>query len=397
MATYKVLQDIEAEDKLVGPLTLRQCIYAAIAAIAGYLSYIFITNGASFMVAFMLPFIAFGLFFAWPWSKQQSTEVWALAKVRFMVKPRKRVWDQSGIKHLVTVTVPRQVVDPRIRKLSETEVRSRLKALADTIDSRGWAVKNVPLDMYIQPTAQPVSDRLVDPASVMPREVPAIDLEHTEDMFDYSNNPVAQQFDAKITAADAAHRQELIDIVEHPESAAAAELSAPTPMDWFMAERGNAPPAASSVPAPAIPTAEEAALIQSARQRQATVDPNNSGKYGHMRIIQPLSAQGQPPAAPAFTPQTQFNPPQSTPMQPDPATSTLPPLTALQQPDPAGAMSMQPQTMQPAGQPVQPSVTPPPNPAILELANNNDLNVATLAREARRSTGADDEVVVSLH
>jgi len=40
MATYKVIQDIEAEDKLVGPLTLRQFIYAAIAAICGYLSFL---------------------------------------------------------------------------------------------------------------------------------------------------------------------------------------------------------------------------------------------------------------------------------------------------------------------------------------------------------------------
>ncbi|MGH7158305.1 MAG: PrgI family mobile element protein [Candidatus Saccharimonadales bacterium] len=33
MATYKVIQDIEAEDKILGPLTLRQFIYAGVAAI----------------------------------------------------------------------------------------------------------------------------------------------------------------------------------------------------------------------------------------------------------------------------------------------------------------------------------------------------------------------------
>ncbi len=30
MATYKVLQDIEAEDKLLGPLTLKQFIFAVV-------------------------------------------------------------------------------------------------------------------------------------------------------------------------------------------------------------------------------------------------------------------------------------------------------------------------------------------------------------------------------
>jgi hypothetical protein len=42
-------------------------------------------------------------------------------------------------------------------------------------------------------------------------------------------------------------------------------------------------------------------------------------------------------------------------------------------------------------------VTDQPNPAILELANNNDLDVATIAREAEHRSGASDEVVVKLH
>ena len=39
-----------------------------------------------------------------------------------------------------------------------------------------------------------------------------------------------------------------------------------------------------------------------------------------------------------------------------------------------------------------------PDPAILTLANNNDLNVSTIAREAKKAKGGDsDEVVISLH
>jgi hypothetical protein len=46
-----------------------------------------------------------------------------------------------------------------------------------------------------------------------------------------------------------------------------------------------------------------------------------------------------------------------------------------------------------------PSVTPPVSPAILELANNDDLNVATIARQAEKAQKKqppDDEVVISL-
>ncbi len=40
MATYKVLQDIEAEDKILGPLSLRQFIYGLITVFFLYLCFI---------------------------------------------------------------------------------------------------------------------------------------------------------------------------------------------------------------------------------------------------------------------------------------------------------------------------------------------------------------------
>jgi hypothetical protein len=51
----------------------------------------------------------------------------------------------------------------------------------------------------------------------------------------------------------------------------------------------------------------------------------------------------------------------------------------------------------PASQPATPPVTPTQQAAILQLAHNDDLNVATLAREAQRSEAADGEVVIKLH
>lgn len=46
----------------------------------------------------------------------------------------------------------------------------------------------------------------------------------------------------------------------------------------------------------------------------------------------------------------------------------------------------------------QPQVTAAPDPAILQLASNDDLDVATLARQANRhKEELQDEVVISLH
>jgi hypothetical protein len=51
-------------------------------------------------------------------------------------------------------------------------------------------------------------------------------------------------------------------------------------------------------------------------------------------------------------------------------------------------------------QPLATEVTAPSHPAILALANNDDLNVSTIAREAKKAKGnesGDGEVVISLH
>ncbi len=140
----------------------------AIAIINIYLSIMAVAKHAAFLVIFLLPFIAFGAFFAFPWSKQQPTEVWALAKIRYYFKPRIRIWNQSGVKQLVTITAPKIIQKAYRSNLSPTEVESRLKALADTIDSRGWAVKNVDLGYYTpasriaQSSQNESSDRLLE-------------------------------------------------------------------------------------------------------------------------------------------------------------------------------------------------------------------------------------------
>src|SRR6478609_9679063 len=113
MSTYKVIQDIEAEDKLVGPLTLRQFIYAGVSAFCLYLCFMALTKNAAFLIGLFLPIAIVTGFFAFPWKGEQPTEIWALARLRFMLKPRVRIWDQSNAKQLVTVLAPRKLENHR--------------------------------------------------------------------------------------------------------------------------------------------------------------------------------------------------------------------------------------------------------------------------------------------
>ncbi|HVX24089.1 MAG TPA: PrgI family protein [Candidatus Saccharimonadales bacterium] len=377
MATYKLIQDIEAEDHILGPLTLRQFIYALVAAFTFYLSFICVAKGVPILLIIFLPPALICAFFAFPFGKDQPTEVWALAKIRFLFKPRRRVWSQSGVKEMVTITAPPKVERNLTKNLDQTQVQSRLAALANTIDSRGWAVKNVNVNMYSQPdpVAASGSDRLLNAPDMMPQEVPNFDIGAADDMMDENNNRVAAQFDQMITASSEAHHQELLDgmnnvrqLLNNPPVATTPAAPAPGAAPagasndyWFLSQPSAAIPAgqttfgSSPVVAPGSATVkahDEAAEATAEAELKAHQAAGNPSPYGHLHTLQP--ADPQPVASPVATVPT------------DASTTGM----------------------------------PSSDPAILNLANNNDLNVATLAREAEKNKQGEppaDEVVISLH
>ncbi len=229
MAQYKVIQDIEAEDKLLGPLTLKGFIYAIIAVFCAFINFkVFTSSGLGplkwvFILIFSLPMILFGVL-ASPLGRQQPTEVWLLARIRFLLKARKRLWSQSGMQHLVTITAPKKVDKNRTKGLSETEVKSRLQALATTLDSRGWAVKNVTVaPALLDQEAQ--SDRLVAPTTISTVD-PNIDIHPADDIMDEQNNPTAQYFAGLMQEADA---QRKVSVANRLSAARGAVASAEAP------------------------------------------------------------------------------------------------------------------------------------------------------------------------
>lgn len=205
MAQYKVIQDIEAEDKLLGPLTLKGFIYAIIAVFCAFINFRLLTSGIGplkwlLVLVFLLPMILFGVL-ASPLGRQQPTEVWLLAHIRFLLKARKRLWSQSGLQHLVTITAPKKVDKNRTKGLSETEVESRLQTLATTLDSRGWAVRNVTVAPDLL-RHEEESDRLVAPTTISAVDS-GIDVQPADDIMDEQNNPTAQYFAGLMEQADA--------------------------------------------------------------------------------------------------------------------------------------------------------------------------------------------------
>lgn len=371
MATYKVIQDIEAEDKLLGPLSFRQFVYFLIAAFFGYLNFIALAKGFWPALIVLGPPMAFCLFFAWPWTPDQPTEVWALARIRFLVKPRKRIWNQSGIKNLVTITVPKKVERNYTDGLSQTEVRSRLQALAHTIDSRGWAIKN---SSYQSALVRP-TDRLLD-FSTIPQEVSNLDVRDSDDILDEANNPTARNLNQLINNSSQHRREELIKRLNTPAEAAPQQPQ----QQWFTNGTNTVlPPVHDSV------AATDELQLPNARQARS-----NATK--HLKQVQPVTEE-QLRAEAAAAAQAQARQEaeareaaraaaaaQQAVQQP--AQNQTPPTSPLAEPAPAKPVASQ------------------PDPAILNLAHDNNLDVATIAREAKRVRdleASDGEVSVSLH
>ncbi len=320
MATYKVIQDIEAEDKLLGPLSLRQFLYAVIVVVLGFVAFKLTVVSPYLVIPFLPPMALFGLLAA-PFGQDQSSEIWLLAKIRFFLKPRKRIWDQNGLKELVTITAPKKIERVLTNGLSQSEVKSRLHALATTIDSRGWAVKNVNVNMYSQPGyagQMDSSDRLVNAAYVS-QDARNTEITATDDILDEINNPQAQHLDQLISASTQAHHQAVITQMHQSTTTAQTPTASG---QWFVNN-------STGLPAKMPTDVDEAAFLAAQHEARDQLKESRS----HLKNVDPLTTEDNVA----------------------------------------------------------------PRAAIEQLSRNDDLNISTLARQAKEQTLGEDEVVISLH
>ena len=369
MATYKVIQDIEAEDKLLGPLTLKQFIFAAIAVAFAVAAFFAVSKTGSLFIALpFLPFIIVPGVLAAPIGRDQPTDIWLAARIRFLIKPRKRIWDQSGIKNLVTITAPKRIEKIYTDGLNEQEVRSRLKALADTIDSRGWAVKNVALNMYATPSyaAAGYDDRLIDPSS-LPQAVSESDITAADDIMDAVSNPVAQHFESLVRDASTAQKTAAIERMQ----AARTPSTQQAPLDpWFM----HQPDPSKVAPGQAMFTQQTVAPVTNTAQATDS----------YLQEKPEASSSAEEQALLAKIKEDKAHEPYGWAHH-----------KTIKTPEELAQEAAE-QTKQAATKQAQ-AVTPPKDPAIVDLANTNDLSVESVAHLAnRKPQNNDNEVVVKL-
>ncbi len=324
MASYKVPQDVEADDKLIGPFSFRQFIYivvACLAAVAAWgLAQIFIG-----LIILPLPIILLFGALALPLRKDQPMEIYLVAMVRFFLKPRVRLWQPEGQVNLVTIIAPHQKDEGFTPHISGHEAQQRLSYLAQVIDTQGWAARGV-----TSTSMSSLNDTITAEASMV------------DDIMD-SSVGIGRQFDSLIEQQDHLRKQHMTDQVQgalHPTPTPAAQQFQPFPAQQQVISTQPASAAPLVQPPPSMP------------MTPPTFNPYPSSMHQH--VLDPSGPTPNTPAAPIVQP---------------PALPVLP-------------------------APVVPSDMGP-SPDIMRLANNKDLSISAIAREAHRLED-DEEVVISL-
>ena len=140
MAQYKVPQDVEADDKLLGPFSFRQFVYllivAGLIALAVGLFQIF-----PLLVIIPLPLILLFAALALPIKKDQPMETYLAAIVSYYLKPRTRFWMPGQRESTINIIAPKSVEEVRTRNITGEEATHRLSFLADIVDTEGYAIK----------------------------------------------------------------------------------------------------------------------------------------------------------------------------------------------------------------------------------------------------------------
>lgn len=385
MASYKVPQDVEADDKLIGPFSFRQFVYIIIVALAGAaawgLAQLFVG-----LAILPLPIIVFFGALALPLRKDQPMEIYMAAMVSYYLKPRNRRWDPEGIESLIEISAPKVVEVRRTKDLSQNEAEERLSYLANIVDSGGWAIRGVNnpggnsslnSDVYLE--AQGAQDILDTSTSI---------AQNFDQMMSQSTERMHEEARARMLQANA---PQPAPVAFAAPAAVAAQAAIATQAVIASAPTAAAPqittqPLAPQVFNPAVAT------VQAAAQNQpldtATIDPAtiqfNPYPTFHQSIIQPLGDTNHQarsditnisPQTPITAPQIQANP------------------TSVTQPTAANP------TISDTNQAKGTSDTQL-TADIINLANNPDISIETIALEAHRihkkAEEESDEVIISL-
>lgn len=358
MAVYKVPQDVEAEDKLIGPFGFRQFIYLLIAAGAGGLTFLFfqVPPPVPFFSILTVPVILVFVVLALPLRKDQPMEIYIAAVLRFMFKPKKRLWLNDGTAAGVIIDIPKTVARQFAKDITQEEALDKLAYLSRIVDTRGWAAKGV--DTAVGGTLIQTPDPYA-----------------SEDVLDESSG-LARSFDSMLAKQKQTSQGNIEQILHPAQQPAPQQPTAPQP---------TIAPAATverEMPAP-LPAGDPWARYDSRPTESQEPAPHPRGGHTPQQLASRLDRMRG---------HTFHAPTSQTPSESTAPTQEAAPQTQVAAPEPPlpPTNSAQPEPNK--------DVTPQVSADKMRLAYNNDLSIQTIANEAHRIDDASkgNEVEIKL-
>lgn len=132
---FSVPQFVEIEDKIIGPLTLKQFLTLLVGGLFGLMYYsIFKTSAIFFLL--MLPTIGIFLYLAFGKLNGRAVFSSVPAIIKFLTSPKVRMFSRTGEGNFLIKKKEVSKADELKKKLEPEEVSSRLKRLAYLLDQK---------------------------------------------------------------------------------------------------------------------------------------------------------------------------------------------------------------------------------------------------------------------
>lgn len=192
MGQYKVPQNVESEDKILGPLSIKQFIYVVIALMWAFLMWrLFFAISPLITVVAALPvsglFLALGII----QREEQSFENYFIAMVRFIIVPRQRVWQKEDGSNVTKVLAPPpKKAEPAQR--NPAEVRGQLEKLALIVDTRGQINKGEDIQLTDENNQAADLARRIQVSDLVTKEVLEARVSPHDDILDMQQSQKAQ-------------------------------------------------------------------------------------------------------------------------------------------------------------------------------------------------------------
>ncbi|MEX0749015.1 MAG: PrgI family protein [Candidatus Saccharimonadales bacterium] len=238
MAVYKVPQDVEAEDKLLGPLTFKQFIFLLIAGGAAMFAWLLFTIQPVLAIIPLPIILIFGGLAVFR-REDQPVERYLLSFFNYTLRPRVRLWSTEGYYDHLVITAPKTMATPALKQ-DVSQVHGQLEKLAQIVDTRGWSVKQPNITLPNQ--VGQGDDRLFLPQV----EAPPEEVQESDDIMDDAN-PEVVQLDSILQQEAERQRQALLERVKQ-QASEPSHSTATTEPQAGSAEQERVAPAVEPAP-----------------------------------------------------------------------------------------------------------------------------------------------------